>query len=90
MLASASTIVLLDEPMAGVNSEDLPSLMELIRDVQRDTDATIVMVEHHIDVVMELANRVAVMHHGSLLAFDTPANVVTNTTVRDAYLGEPL
>jgi branched-chain amino acid transport system ATP-binding protein len=90
MLASASTIVLLDEPMAGVNSEDLPSLMELIRDVQRDTDATIVMVEHHIDVVMELAHRVAVMHHGSLLAFDTPANVVTNATVRDAYLGEPL
>jgi branched-chain amino acid transport system ATP-binding protein len=90
MLASDSTIVLLDEPMAGVNSEDLPSLMELIRDVQRDTDATIVMVEHHIDVVMELAHRVAVMHHGSLLAFDTPANVVTNATVRDAYLGEPL
>ncbi|GAA4562706.1 ABC transporter ATP-binding protein [Planotetraspora kaengkrachanensis] len=90
MLASGSTIVLLDEPMAGVNNEDLPSLMQLIRDVQRDTDATVVMVEHHIDVVLELAHRVAVMHHGALLAFDTPESVVADATVRDAYLGEPL
>ena len=48
------------------------------------------MVEHHMEVVLGLADRVAVMHHGALLAFDTPAAVMANETVQKAYLGEPL
>ncbi len=48
------------------------------------------MVEHHIDVVTGLAERIAVMHHGSLLAVDTPENVMRNATVQQAYVGEPL
>jgi branched-chain amino acid transport system ATP-binding protein len=48
------------------------------------------MVEHHIDVVTGLAQRIAVMHHGSLLAVDTPAAVMANETVQSAYLGEAL
>ena len=48
------------------------------------------MVEHHIDVVTGLAQRIAVMHHGALLACDTPAAVMANPTVQSAYLGEEL
>ena len=48
------------------------------------------MVEHHMDVVIGLADRIAVMHHGPLLAFDSPAAVMANETVQMAYLGEPL
>jgi branched-chain amino acid transport system ATP-binding protein len=48
------------------------------------------MVEHHIGVVTGVADRIAVMHHGSLLACDTPANVMANATVQEAYVGEPL
>ena len=48
------------------------------------------MVEHHIGVVTGLAERIAVMHHGSLLAVDTPERVMENAEVQEAYLGEPL
>ena len=48
------------------------------------------MVEHHMDVVLDLADRVAVMHHGALLVCDTPAAVMANRTVQEAYLGEEL
>jgi branched-chain amino acid transport system ATP-binding protein len=48
------------------------------------------MVEHHMDVVLDLADRVAVMHHGAMLVCDTPAVVMANRTVQEAYLGEDL
>jgi branched-chain amino acid transport system ATP-binding protein len=48
------------------------------------------MVEHHMHVLLDLADRVAVMHHGALLAIDTPEKIMADPTVRDAYLGEPL
>ena len=51
---------------------------------------TVLMVEHHMDVVTGLAQRIAVMHHGALLACDTPAAVMANETVQSAYLGEAL
>jgi branched-chain amino acid transport system ATP-binding protein len=58
--------------------------------VHREGGKTVLMVEHHIDVVTGLAERVAVMHHGSLLACDTPKNVMRNATVQQAYVGEAL
>ena len=62
----------------------------MIKSVQRDEGKTVLMVEHHIDVVTGVADRIAVMHHGSLLACDTPARVMENETVQAAYVGEPL
>ena len=90
LLASDPTVVLLDEPMAGVSAEDVPGLVEVIRALNREGKKTVLMVEHHIEVVTGLADRVAVMHHGRLLACDTPENVMRNAAVQEAYVGEPL
>ncbi len=90
VLASDPDVILLDEPMAGVSVENVPELVELIRSVHEQEQKTVLMVEHHMEVVTGLAQRVAVMHHGRLLAFDTPDAVMANATVQEAYLGEPL
>jgi branched-chain amino acid transport system ATP-binding protein len=89
VLAGSSRVILLDEPMAGVSMEDVDELVELIRSVHAE-GKTVLMVEHHMEVVTGLAERIAVLHHGSLLAVDTPAAIMRNETVQQAYLGEPL
>jgi branched-chain amino acid transport system ATP-binding protein len=90
LLAGEPRVILLDEPMAGVSAEDVPGLVEVIRSVQQEEGRTVLMVEHHIEVVTGLAERIAVMHHGRLLAVDTTDNVMRNEDVQAAYLGEPL
>ena len=90
LIASDKQVLLLDEPMAGVSAGDVPGLVEVIRSVHREEKKTVLMVEHHIGVVTGLADRIAVMHHGSMLAVDTPRNVMENAQVQEAYLGEPL
>ena len=90
VLAGDPKVILLDEPMAGVSAEDVDGLVELIRSVHRDERKTVLMVEHRMEVVIGLAERIAVMHHGALLAFDEPDAVMRNETVQTAYLGEPL
>ena len=87
LIAMEPRVILLDEPMAGVGSADVPALTEVIRALHRG-GRTVLMVEHHMDVVLGLADRVAVMHHGELLAVDTPEAVMANPTVQSAYLGE--
>ena len=90
LLAADKPVFLLDEPMAGVSAENVPELVELIRSVHETERKTVLMVEHHLDVVIGIAQRIAVMHHGALLACDTPAAVMANETVQSAYLGEEL
>jgi branched-chain amino acid transport system ATP-binding protein len=90
LLAGDPKVLLLDEPMAGVSMENVPELVELIRSVHADEGRTVLMVEHHMEVVTGLAERIAVMHHGRLLAVDTPQAIMRNPTVQQAYLGEPL
>jgi branched-chain amino acid transport system ATP-binding protein len=90
VLAGDPRIILLDEPMAGVSHEDVDGLVELIRSVHAEERKTVLLVEHRMEVVVGLAERIAVMHHGSLLAFDTPEVVMRDQTVQTAYLGEPL
>ena len=90
LLAADKRVLLLDEPMAGVSMEDVPELVELIRSVHADEGKTVLMVEHHMEVVIGLAQRIAVMHGGELLAVDTPDAIMANETVRQAYLGEEL
>lgn len=87
ILATEASIVLLDEPMAGVASGDVAGLVENIREMQRATQCTVLMVEHHIDVLMGLVEKVAVMYAGSIIAFDTPQKIMENPTVQSAYLG---
>src|SRR5471030_980074 len=90
VLAGDSRVILLDEPMAGVSMEDVPELVELIRSVHVDEGKTVLLVEHHMEVVTGLAQRIAVLHHGNLLAVDTPDAIMRNETVQRAYLGEPI
>jgi branched-chain amino acid transport system ATP-binding protein len=90
LLARDPRVILLDEPMAGVSMEDVPQLVALTKAVQEEEGKTVLMVEHHIDVVTGVADRIAVMHHGRLLACDTPERVMENETVQAAYVGEPL
>jgi branched-chain amino acid transport system ATP-binding protein len=90
LLAGEPRVLLLDEPMAGVSAEDVPGLVALVRTLTRDERRSVLMVEHHMDVVLDLADRVAVMHHGALLVCDTPASVMADRTVQEAYLGEDL
>jgi branched-chain amino acid transport system ATP-binding protein len=90
LLAADKPVLMLDEPMAGLSAEHVPQLVELIRAIHQEEQKTVLMVEHHMDVVTGLAQRIAVMHHGALLACDTPAAVMANETVQSAYLGEEL
>ena len=90
VLAADPEIVLLDEPMAGVSVEEIPALVEVIRSVHSEEGKTVLMVEHHIHVVTGVAERIAVMHHGRLLAVDTTDKIMENDEVQAAYLGEPL
>jgi branched-chain amino acid transport system ATP-binding protein len=90
ILARDPRVVLLDEPMAGVSVEDVPGLVDVIKAVQQEEGKTVLMVEHHIEVVTGIADRIAVMHHGALLACDTPQAVMANETVQEAYVGDAL
>ncbi|MCZ4123629.1 ABC transporter ATP-binding protein [Streptomyces sp. H39-S7] len=90
LLVGEPRLMLLDEPMAGVSAEEVPALTDLIRSLHRDEGRTVLMVEHHMEVLLGLADRLAVMHHGTLLALDTPRAVMEDATVQQAYLGEAL
>lgn len=89
LLAVNPAVLLLDEPMAGVSAEDVPAVAEVIRGLTAGGRG-VLMVEHHMEVVLDLADRVAVLHHGALLACDSPSSVMADATVQHAYLGEEL
>jgi branched-chain amino acid transport system ATP-binding protein len=90
VIATKSDVLLLDEPMAGVNLDDVAGLIDLIGEIQRQTRAAVLFVEHHMEVVLSLSDRIAVLHHGALLAIDEPARVMKNETVQTAYIGDAL
>jgi branched-chain amino acid transport system ATP-binding protein len=90
LLCSEPEVVLLDEPTAGMAVEDVPDMVKLIASIHRERGKTVMMVEHRMDLVLALADRLAVMHHGALLAIDTPELIVADEAVQSAYLGDPL
>lgn len=90
VLASKSDIVLLDEPMAGMSVENVPELVEIIRSLKVEHHKTVLIVEHHLEVILGLADRIAVLNYGELLVCDTPQNVINNPIVQSAYIGEAL
>ncbi len=85
-LASRPKVILLDEPMAGMSQHEVDYTVELIKDVTRD--CTLLIVEHDMQVVFSLADRISVLVYGEILATGTPAEIRGDARVREAYLGE--
>jgi branched-chain amino acid transport system ATP-binding protein len=87
ILAPDPEVLLLDEPTAGMAAEQVPELIDLVKQIQKGGDKTVVMVEHNMNVVMSVSNTITVMHLGRVLAEGTPAEIAVNETVQTAYLG---
>jgi len=88
-LAAEPDLLLLDEPMAGMNSEEKEDMCRFIIDVNSEFGTTIALIEHDMSVVMDLSDRVLVLDYGKQLADGEPDEVRANQTVIDAYLGVP-
>ena len=88
ILASEPELLLLDEPTAGMASEQVPELINIIARIRADGRNTIIMVEHNMNVVMNISNRITVMHQGCVLAEGEPREIAQNKTVQAVYLGE--
>lgn len=87
LLAQDLDLLLLDEPTAGLGTEQVPGFMQMIKRIGEEGDKTIILVEHNMSVVMNLSDRISVMHRGQLLAEGTPEEITANETVQSAYLG---
>ena len=87
-LAGNPKLIALDEPTAGVSLEDVPSIVKLIKKLRDDMGRTVLVVEHKIDVVLEIADSVSVMNHGSIIAEGSPREIIENREVQRIYIGE--
>ena len=87
LLALEPEIFMFDEPTAGMSVDEVPVILDLIEAIRRQGDKTILLVEHKMDVVRRLADRVIVLHNGALVADGAPAQVVASPIVQEAYLG---
>src|SRR3954470_6090409 len=87
LMGLESKVFMFDEPTAGMNAAEAPVILNLIRKLKEDASKTILLVEHKMDVVRELADRIIVLHNGSLVADGDPADVIASPIVQEAYLG---
>ena len=84
-LSTDPQLVMLDEPTAGISKDETKSIVELIRKLTENK--TMVIIEHDMDVVFSLADRITVLHHGEIIACDSPAAIKNDPFVKQAYLG---
>lgn len=87
LLALQPQVFLFDEPTAGMSVDEIPMILELIEELKTEGDKTILLVEHKMDVVQRLADRIIVLQDGTLIADGPPADVVGSAAVQNAYLG---
>ena len=87
ILAPDPEVLLLDEPTAGMAAEQVPELIALIQEIQQTGDKTVMLVEHNMNVVMSVSDRITVMHQGAVLAEGKPSEIAADEAVQTAYLG---
>ncbi|BFH64317.1 ABC transporter ATP-binding protein [Paenibacillus azoreducens] len=87
LLALRAELLLLDEPTAGISVEEVPQILEVIRALKQEGSRTIILIEHKMEMVLDLSDSIAVLFNGSLLASGPPADIMNNETVQAAYLG---
>jgi branched-chain amino acid transport system ATP-binding protein len=76
-----------DEPTAGMSVDEVPVILDLTKAIKQDASKTVLLVEHKMDVVRSLADRIIVLHNGRLMADGPPAEVIASPVVQQAYLG---
>jgi branched-chain amino acid transport system ATP-binding protein len=86
-LGTDPSVVLLDEPTAGMNATETEKMVDLIRKLDQETDTTFVLTEHNMGVVLGISDRIIVLDNGQVIADGTPDEVMANEQVREAYLG---
>lgn len=86
-LATNPRLLLLDEPAAGMNPQETRELTKFIREIKEEFDLTIFLIEHHMDVIMEISEKIYVLDHGILIAQGNPGEIQKNARVVEAYLG---
>ena len=86
-LATRPKLILLDEPAAGMTEEESDKLSEFIREIREKKDVTVVIIDHHMDVIMAICDQISVLNFGTLLAEGKPDEIQNNPEVISAYLG---
>lgn len=89
LLAMEPKVFMFDEPTAGMSVDEAPVILDLIADIRKDRSKTFLLVEHKMDVVRALADRIVVLHNGELVADGKPDTVMALPVVREIYLGIP-
>ncbi len=89
LLALEPEILMFDEPTAGMSVDEVPVVLDLIHQVKAERNKTVLLVEHKMDVVRSLADRIVVLHNGALVADGEPRDVMQSKIVQEAYLGTP-